>query len=477
MISNLKFELLSKENIEEILDAVYEVLEKTGANIHYDKAVELLAKNGCEVNGVHVKIPRELIKKCVETAPKGIQIYTRDGKESMNMTGRNVYFGAGPTCCNFYDPYTGERRKPRKEDAANTAKVCDALPNIDFAMSLCMIDDHAPVLADIHETDAMLRNTTKPLSVWAFNAENLDTILNMCGTVVGGMDKLAEKPFVIVYNEPTTPMVHTKEAMEKTFLTAKYNVPAIYTPGVTLGAAGPVTAAGCLTVGLADCLVGLVVSQLVNPGAPFVGGVGAAVMDMSTMQCCYGDPSDALVHTAANEVMHYLGLPIFDLAGCTDSKKVDAQAGMEGMLRVMSALMSGGHMVHDCGFMDMGLTGSLSMLTASNEMIGMAKRFCRGIEIDEDTIGLEYIDEAGPGGNFLQSLHTVQYFRTELFKPELVERRTYDAWEKDGALTYEDRAAKKVISILETHKVPELPADILAKLDEYVAKAEAKIKA
>ncbi len=476
MISNSKFQIMTDEKIEKVLSAAYEILAVTGANVHNDKALKLLAENGCEVDGVHVKFPTELIKKAIASAPKGVMIYDRNGKEAMNMTGRNIYYGSGPTCCNVYDPYTGERRTPKKQDAANAAKVCDALPNIDFAMSLCMIGDHEPILADIHETDAMIRNTTKPLSLWAFSGENLDTILQMCGTVVGGMDKFAEKPFVIVYNEPTTPMVHTKEAIDKVFVTAKYKIPAIYSPGMTLGASAPVTIAGALAVGLADCFVGLVISQLANPGTPFVAGVGASPMDMSTMQCLYGDPRCALVTNSANEVFHHLGLPIFDLAGATDSKKVDAQAGMEGMLRVMAAMMTGGHMVHDCGFMDMGLTGSLSMLVASDEMIGMARRFLGGFEVDDETIGMEYIAEAGPGGNFLQSMHTFEYFREEIYQTDLLEHRTYDAWKDDGAMTFEDRATRKAVKILETHTVETLPDSVLKELDRLVAEAESAIK-
>lgn len=234
MKSRLKVEILTDQEKDEILGAAFTILEETGVNIYYDKAVELLVENGCTADGVHVKIPKQLVKDCIRTAPKSIQMYDRDGKESMILTGRNTYFGAGPTCCFFIDPYTGERRKPQKQDAANAAKVQDALPHIDYAMSLCMIADQTEDLADVHEVDAMLRNTKKPICTWAFNASNLEYVLKLCAAVAGSEEKMAEKPFVIIYSEPTSPLKHTKEAMEKVFVTTKYGVPTLYTPGMIM---------------------------------------------------------------------------------------------------------------------------------------------------------------------------------------------------------------------------------------------------
>ncbi|MDO5409474.1 MAG: trimethylamine methyltransferase family protein [Lachnospiraceae bacterium] len=476
MRSNLKIELLSDCQKDDILDAAFSILENTGCRIHYDKALELLVENGCTADGITVKIPRSLVKRCIDSVPKVIQMYDRNGKESMTLGGRNTYFGAGPTCCFFYDPYTGERRKPEKQDAANTAKLTDALPHLDYAMSLCMIADKTPTLADVHELDAMVRNTTKPICTWAFNPSNLRYMLEMCAVVAGGKDKLAEKPFVIVYSEPTSPMVHEKEALQKVFVTTEYGIPTLYTPGMIMGATSPVTLAGSLAVGFADTFVGLVINQLLRPGAPFMGGTSGTPLDMTTMQTPYGAPATSLLLGASNEILHYLGIPAFDMAGSTESKTVDAQAGIEASFQTMLSLLTGGNLVHDAGFMDIGMTGSLTMLCVCNEIIGMAKRYCAGIEVNEDRIGLEYIEEVGPGGNFLHSEQTMEYFRTEFYYPDLLERRIYDAWKEDGALTMEERAAKKVRMILASHEPEALAPEIQEKLDKLVAEAENSIR-
>lgn len=472
MISNIELTFLGEEKIKKIMESVYNVMETVGSDVHCPQAVELLQAAGCQTDGVRVKIPRHLVENCIETAPETIQIYDRRGQEAMLLGNRNSYFGSGPTCCNFIDPQTGERRLSRKEDAADTAKVVDALEHMDFAMSLVMIGDRTEKLADIHEVDAMLRNTTKPIASWAFTKKNMEKIFRMCQVVAGGEDEFRRKPFLIVYSEPTTPLTHTKDAIEKLIVAAEYQVPCIYTPGIIMGAAGPTSVAGCLTIGFAESLTGLVIHQLTAPGAPFIGGVGASPLDMKTMQAPYGTPEGNMLETASNEITRYLGIPGFDLAGATEAKAVDAQAGMEGMFGILISLLGGGNLIHDSGFIDIGLTGSLAHLAACNEMVGIAKRIARGIEVSDELIGLDTIAKVGPGGNFLSTKHTYQYFKKEHLMADLVERRSYEAWESDGAKDYGMKAAAKVRYILENHQAEPLSADVVHVLDDIVAKAE-----
>lgn len=305
MISQLDFRLLTEAKMDQIIDGGYQLMEQIGMDIHFAEARDLLGAAGCTVNGIRVKIPRELTKKALALTPSGIQIYDRNGKEAMLLEGHNSYFGGGPTCPYFFDAETGERRLAKKSDAAASAKVTDALPNIDYAMSLCMIGDKTKVLADLHEIDAMLRNTTKPIAGWAFNKQNMEDIFHICEAVAGGKEQLRQKPFLIVYSEPTTPLVHSQEALEKLLIAAEYGVPCIYTPGMIFGGTAPATIAGALAVGLADTFTGLVLSQLAFPGAPFLGGTSGTPMDMKTMQTPYGAPETSLILGASNEIMRY----------------------------------------------------------------------------------------------------------------------------------------------------------------------------
>ena len=475
MISDIQINYLNDEKIEKILDAAYTIMETIGLDVHYDKARDILADAGCSVDGIRVKVPREVTKKCIDLAPDCINIYDRNGNLAMELTGHNTYFGGGPTCPYFYDARTGERRPAKKGDAAIAAKVTDALPNIDYAMSLVMISDETNVLADVHEVDAMVRNTTKPIASWAFNKENMEDLFHICEAVAGGAEALREKPFLIVYSEPTSPLAHGEEALKKLLVAAEYGVPCIYTPGMILGGTAPSTISGGLATGLSEFLTGLVIAELAYPGCPILGGTSATPLDMATMQTPYAAPETSMILAASNQIMRYLGIPSFDMTGGNESKKIDAQIGMEVAMEAMISLMSGGNLVHDCGFMDVGITGSADALVLCDEIIGMAKRYCTNFEVSDEAIGLETVAKVGPSGNFLAEEHTFKHFRTEFWTPTLLERRNYESWEGDGSKDMAQRVHEKLQTILDTHEAEPLCDEVIAKIDAIVAAAEKRV--
>lgn len=466
------FEIISKENRIRILNQAYRLLENNGIKIYSEKALKIFSENGCIVEGNNVKIPEKIVLKAIESAPSMIEMYDRNGNHAMSVGGRNAYFGPGPTCPNYYDARTGERRPARKEDAATTALLADALENIDFVMSLVMIGDQIKELADIHEVDAMVRNTVKPLLTWAFNSDNLQVIIDMCAAVAGGLENLQKKPFLAVYCEPTTPFVHTKDALEKVIMLAENKIPCIYTPGMILGGTAPVTVAGALTVGLVDSLTGLVLSQLVCEGAPFIGGAAGGPMDMRTMQHSYGAPEWVLCHNASTEMFHEINIPVFNAAGCSDTQVVDAQSAFEASIQIFAAMATGGNITHDIGFMDLGISGSPLQMVMCNEFIGYMRRLMQGVLVDEEHLAEETIMNVGAGGNFLTEDHTLDFYEEELWVPEIIKRENFESWKEDGAKTLTERAQELLIDILDTYTPEPLPHDIAAKLDELVANKE-----
>ncbi len=467
---NARFEVLTKKERQTILEQAFRLLETNGVSIFSEEAKKYYTDNGCTVDGDTVKIPTDLVKKCISSAPSMIEMYDREGNPSMHVGGRNTYVGPGPTCPNFFDVYTGERRPAKKNDAAITARLADGLDHMDFVMSLVMISDMQKDLADIHEVDAMIRNTTKPIITWAFNAKNLQGIVDLCATVAGSLEKLQEKPFLAVYCEPTTPFIHTKEALDKLILLAKNKIPCIYTPGMIMGATAPVTIAGAMSVGAADSLAGLVLSQLVQEGAPFIGGAPGGPMDMQTMQHSYGAPEWILLHAGSTEIFHELDIPVFSAAGCSDSKTVDAQSASEAMLQIYSALATGGNIIHDIGFMELGITGSALHMVMCNELVGEAKRFLKGIEVDEEHLAEEVIREVGPGGNYLAEEHTMEFFRDEVWFARLANRENYETWTENGSKDMTQRAQDQMLHLLKTHVPKPLSDEITAALDRMMEK-------
>jgi trimethylamine--corrinoid protein Co-methyltransferase len=475
-MSRLRIQVLTNEEIETIILATMRVLERTGVKIYCEEALKLLKKAGCIVEDNLVKIPADLAKRSIKCAPKCINIYNREGNLAMELTGTNSYYGPGVTCPYFFDPYTLERVPAKKRHVAETAIVGDALENINFLMSLCMISDETASLADIHEVQAIIENSPKPILGWTFNVENLADIVEMAEIAVGGKEKLREKPYLMIYAEPTSPLKHSKEALEKLIFLARNDIPCVYSPGMLFGATTPITLAGALTVGFAESLTGVVISQLVKEGAPIIISSNGGILDMRTLQASYGSPEQILIEAASAQILQYLGIPSFGLAGATDSKELDMQSATDVALQIAFGTGVGANLIHDFGMMDLGMTGSLHLMIYCNDLVNMAKRLKEGIIVDEDHLAADLIHHVGPGGNFMAEEHTCKYLRKEIYFPEFGLRKEYSSWLADGKLNAVDLVREKAIRILEEHKPLPLDEVKKEKIDSIVKRAEERVK-
>jgi trimethylamine--corrinoid protein Co-methyltransferase len=313
--------------------------------------------------------------------------------------------------------------------------------------------------------EAMLNNTTKPVVFVTYEMSGCIDAVKMAEVVAGGATALAEKPFIACYINPTTGLRHNKEALQKLLFMAEKGIPLIYIPGATAGTAGPVTVAGSNAMRLAGALAGLVIAQLKREGTPvFIPGWGALALDMRTTVQIYTGPDHQGV---AQAMAHYLDLPMLALGGATDAKLVDQQAGIEAALTLMLDAVVGSHLVHDIGYLESGLSGSLAQIVICDEILTWVKRALYPVEITSETLALELMHDTGPDGQYLDKKHTVRHFR-EQWHPLLFERDNYTGWVKKGSKTLAERAAERVNEILTTHKPEPLPEMVKERLRAIV---------
>lgn len=467
--AGVHFRVLRDDQCEQIALAAIEVLGRVGARFYEPQAVEILRKAGCEVtDGYIVRFPSALIRQALGTVPGRFTLYTRAGKPAIMVEPNRTYFGPGPTCCYFVDPQTRVRRLFVKHDAALVARVCDALPNIDYVMSLGSVSDVPQDAADVHEFDAMVRETDKPIMTWAFSRKSLVLLHRMCAEVKGSEEAYAREPFMIHYGEPSSPLKHSADAVQKLVFCAERGIPLVYAPCPIAGGTAPTTLAGVLVQDLAETLGGVVLSQLIRPGTPIVVGGVVSILDMRTTILSYGAPELSLLSAAAAEVAASLGLPMFSTAGCTDSKCLDEQAAAEAMMSITFAALSGANFVHDVGYIESAMTGSLEQLVMCDELIGMARHVARGIRVDDETLAVGVIADAVEAGDFLTHEHTARHFREEFYFPRLMDRRRFGEWAASGRETMGDRVRAMLALILKKHRAPALPAGVRKKLDEIV---------
>lgn len=467
-----QFRVLSDDQVEQIYLGSLELLESPGTRVHEEEARTLLAQAGATVDGEMVRIPAGLVRELLSSVPERIALGNRDGERTMLLESHRIYYGTGSDCPFIIDAETGERRQFLKSDVEDAARVVDACPNMDFLMSLGLTSDVPTYSYDRHQAAAMLRNTVKPLVLTSMSRDGLSDIAEMYYLLRGGRDAFEVNPGFVAYLEPTTPLLHSKAAMEKLIFAAERRIPAIYTPCPIAGATAPVTPAGAMALGVAEFLAGMVVSQLKRRGAPLIMGGVISPMDMRTTIVTYGSPELHLMSAGMTDIAHWLRIPMFSTAGCSDSKCLDEQAAIEAALSIMAAGLSGANLIHDVGFLESALIGSHEMVVLSDEVVGMVKRFLSGVEVNAETLALDVIKEVAPGGNFLAHEHTARNMRKAIWFPKLMDRGKYDSWKESGAKTMGDRIRERVREILATHEVAPLPTEIAASIAKILAAAD-----
>ncbi len=465
--------LFTHDQLDQIHSASLEVLLRTGVRVHEATSRALLQDAGCELSdNTLVRIPKSVVEDALRCAPSRVVLCDRTGAQSIFLEAERTYFGTGSDLPNTLDLETGERRPSLLSDVRSSARLADALPNLDFVMSMALPSDVPARTADRHSFKAMVESTVKPLGVTSWDEVGLADILAMAETVAGGRQELALAPFLLAYLEPFSPLQHTEGVLRKLLLMADRGLPFVYSPGPMDGATSPMTTAGALVTTNAEILSGLVIAQLRRRGTPFVWGAGSGPMDMRTGAATYFSP-EFLLHCMgmAELAHHYYGLPVWGFAGYSDSKRADMQAGIEAALSILWAALSGANLVHDVGYVESGMTCSNEMMVICDEVIGIARRLLQGIQITPETLALDTIHEVGPGGNFLMTEHTVRHCR-EAWYPRLFDRQVHPAWAKAGEPTASRSAREIARHTLATHEPPPLASGTLEALAAVTAEAD-----
>lgn len=462
-----QFRKLSDDQLERLHHASLEILDRTGVCLYEEEALKLCEKAGVQViDGNRVHIPPGLVEWALSVAPKRVVLCDRHGRRVMPLERNNAFFGPGSDCPNILDHRTGERRPGTLQDIIEGIRLCDALPNIDFLMSLFIASDiKDQEIADRYQMRAMLMNSTKPILFVTTEFEGCVDAIRMAQAVAGGEEALRRNPICACYINVTDPLRHNAEALQKLLFLADRGLPTTYTPVVLRGVNGPVTAAGAIALANAGELVGLVLAQLKRQGAPVIltGGVHDT-FDMRTMIGVYESPEG---RNGRAELAHYYGLPVFGLGGDSDAKVPDQQAAAEAAFSLLLETFTGAHMIHDVGYLESGKCNSFEQIVICDEIINYIKRFMQGLEVNEETLALDLIHEVGHKGEFLSAEHTLRHFREDWY-PRLFDRNTFEGWQLDGGKDLRQKARERVDQILVEHQPEPLPADVQAKLDAIV---------
>ena len=417
------------------------LLARTGVEMKDSHTRELCAAAGASVDRRRVRLPAGLVEDAVASAPRSWTLRPRGGETApLQLQDGAGYFGSGPDCLYVSDPETGERRRAVLADVEAAARVAEALPNVDFVMSMALPGDVAGEVVDVVQFVAMLRGTRKPIVVSSpFGGETLYTMHEMAAAA-GEAGSFA----CLAMSSP--PLQLDDACCTKALACADLEVPLVLAPSVSAGAQGPASLTACVAVANAEVLAGLVVHQLGKAGAPFVMGVGTGVMNMQSAVDVYNSPGVFLGNQAQLDLIRWYGLPSWHYAGHSDSKALDEQWALEvGIATIMGAL-SRATLLHDVGYLESGLQSALEGLVLGDEVAGYARALLAELPVDDEALALTEVEAVGPGGNHLGTKMTRRYFR-DFWRASLIDQTTYDRWSAGGGLTLLKRVRARLAEI------------------------------
>jgi trimethylamine--corrinoid protein Co-methyltransferase len=459
-----RMDVINDDQIEQIHQATLEVLERTGVQITHPRAVELLHGAGARVDGDRVRIPAWMVEDAIRKAPARVVLGNRDGTRRVFLEGSKSWFGPSLDCIDYLNPLTDERRRFESDHCRVTATVADALPNYTWVMTIGMADDVDPDVADRVIAKQVFTYTEKPLVFCCKDANSVQDIYDMALLIAGGEEQFQQAPTIVHYSEPISPLLYYDPAVEKILFCAEKGIPLINFPAPQGGSTAPATFAGEIVQASAESLSGLVLAQLVRPGAPFIYGAFATVMDMRTTIFSYGAPEMSLMVGAMAQMAQFYRLPFFGTAGCSDAKFPDAQAAAEVAFSCLASALAGANLVHDAGsWLDHGSLASPAFMVLVNEILYMVNQFMGGVPVSDETLALDVIDRVGPGSHYLEEDHTLRHFK-DVWYSDLFDRTVYQTWQAQGEKRFADRLREKTKKMMEHESTP-LPDDVQEEME------------
>jgi len=469
----MNFQVLTNEQINRIHAASIKILETVGVRIPHTTVREKFKQVKAEVDesAEMVKIPEHLVIDSLNKAGKSFCVFGRDfSKQARFGFGeRNYNSIAGEA--HWVDDCCLERRPASLDDVTTATRFCDALEHINVVGAMSDPQELPPNYRCVEVAAEQLKNTTKPITFWFHDRKSAKYVLELFAAVAGSEKEAAEHPFAYPLLEPISPLKFPYHGIDLLFETNRFPLPVQIGPMAQVGATAPGALAGTLVQENAEILAGIVLVQLIRPGTPVCYGGIPHAFDMRTTQMIFAGPEQALMAVAMTQMGKHYGLPVYINVGLTDSKTVDAQAGMEAGITLALGVLSGADIFGHLGICGVDQASSLTMLTMQHELIGYIERLMRGIEVSDGTMAVDVIASVAPEGTFLSEAHTVEHFRKELWFPKLLDREFWQAWRDSGAKDMMSRCIEKKNEILAKHAPEPLPGETEKEIDKILESA------
>ena len=474
----MRINLLSDEQIGRLHQASLRILATIGVHVPHEEMLRMLAAAGADVcrETQIVKLPEKLVLESLEQAGKRFVIYGRDRTQRAQFGfGRRNYNSIAGEALWLDDNL--ERRYATLDDVRTASRLADALPRINIVGAMSDPHELPPAYRCVFVAAEQLKNTTKPITFWFHDRASARFLMELFAIVSGGEEEASRYPLAYPFLEPISPLRFPQKGIDLLFETCRFNLPVPIGPMAQTGATAPATLAGTMAQENAEILAGICLIQQIRPGTPVCYGGIPHVFDMRTTQLVFAGPEQALLAVGMTQLGKSYGLPVYINVGLTDSKIPDAQAGLEAGVTLACGAMAGADIFGHLGICGVDQASSLTMLVMQHEIIGYVESLLRDVEISDEKLGLQTIQQAIEAGSFLAEEHTLRHFRSELWFPQLLDRRFFQSWADDGKQDMAARCRTMKDRLLREHEPTPMSDDTLRAVDQLLADAKRHLAA
>ncbi len=459
-----KFHLLDTPLIERIIGEAFQLIEDPGVRVA-PYVEELLRSAGITVREGVAHIPEALARRILELVPREFYLYDRRGHPAVHYGGHDVHFDPGSSCLNILDAHTNQARPALSLDLVRLIQVAEMLPQFAAQSTAVVCNDVPQEVGDWYRLLVVLWYSEKPVVTGAFSAASLHTLIDLLAIESGGTEALRRHPRAIFDVCPSPPLNWSEFASQNLVDLARAGVPAEIVSMPLAGATAPVTLAGSVVQHAAECISGIVIHQLAQPGAPIVWGAAPAIFDMRSGKTPMGAIETAMLDVACAEVGKSLGLPTHAYMVAGDGRFVDAQVEMESGTSAVLGALAGINMISGAGMLDFLACHSIEKLVIDAEAIASAQRLIEGIEARGDSLATAMFAQTGLHGDFLKLKETRNLFRKEQHFPSNIIDRGLPAMDELRPDILQ-RSQQRVEELVQTYSrsglAPELEKEIIA---------------
>lgn len=471
--------LLSEDQLEAIHQTSLRILEELGIEFMSDEALSVFKEAGCDVDKASgsVRFDRAFIEEMVAKAPSQFTLTPRNPEHRLTIGGKHLCFASvsGPPNVSDLD---GGRRAGNFADFKNLLKLAQSLNVVQYiGNQICATTDLSPETRHLDCSVAAATFTDRVFSSLSIGAERaVDTFQIMAMSRGETLEDLEKNPGILSVINVNSPRRFDGAMAEGLMALARHGQATVVTPFTLMGAMTAVSLPAALAQQNAEALAGIVLTQIVNPGAPVIYGAFTSNVDMKSGAPAFGTPEYAKATIASGQLIRRYGLP-YRSSNPNASNCVDAQAAYESMMSIWSSVLGGANIVnHGAGWLEGGLTASFEKMILDAEMIQGMIEFLMPIKVDEAELGFEAIAGVGPGGHFFGEAHTLERYETAFYAPMLSDWRNFESWEEAGAEDATLRANKIWKQLLAEYEPPPLPEDRREAMEAYIARRREEIE-